>query len=305
MLTRLFSKRRKAGLEPETPIEISVVARNRILCVIQDIVYELDRHEAFGLIYREIWKKYGSISCGPNGQPDNPVDAAWEHFVYTDDDKVIDFLEMLFRIRKVAVNARRNQLIDDINEIFEEEGVSIEFSPYEFTSRDYEEDGHRRHSFQIDKFPNILFRMEEAVQSSQIRPALAILGRSEFLVANEEMLAAHDHLRHRRFEDALTSCASSFESFLKTICHIKKWQYDPQKNTASNLVQICKAKNLFPDFYENTFIQIATVRNKLSSSHGRGPAKVYSPSSEHVEHLIQVASSNMILLAKLAGIKSK
>lgn len=76
------------------------------------------------------------------------------------------------------------------------------------------------------------------------RRSLSLLAHPDLRVANSEILNAYSAFRAGRFEDAITSCASSFESVLKTICDKKGWSYDVNKDGCSKLVEICHTKHI-------------------------------------------------------------
>ena len=94
----------------------------------------------------------------------------------------------------------------------------------------------------------------------------------------------------------MTSCASSFESLLKTICSLNQWQFDPERDACSKLVGVCKTNGLFHPFYAATFEAIGTIRNKLSDAHGRGPKEIYIATKSHAEHFLRITASHMLFL---------
>jgi hypothetical protein len=114
------------------------------------------------------------------------------------------------------------------------------------------------------------------------------------------MLKAHTALRMGDYEDAITITGSAFESFLKTILTIKKISFNPEKDTCAKLIGICRDNAIFPSFYCPTFESVGTIRNKLGDAHGRGPQKTHAVSLEHAEHIVRIASSHMLLIAKLS-----
>jgi hypothetical protein len=88
---------------------------------------------------------------------------------------------------------------------------------------------------------------------------------------------------------------------MKTICKLKNWEYDKEKDTTAKLVAICKANGLFPSFYVTGFENTGTVRNKLSSSHGRAD-ELYTVTDAHVDHFIQATSAHIVFFIKLASL---
>jgi hypothetical protein len=67
------------------------------------------------------------------------------------------------------------------------------------------------------------------------------------------------------------------------------------------MIHICRGNNLFPPFYTEVFKNAGTVRNKLGG-HGKGPNPQYEINAENVDHMIQMTSAHITLLAKLANI---
>ena len=96
----------------------------------------------------------------------------------------------------------------------------------------------------------------------------------------------------------MTLAGAAFESFLKTLMSHKRWPYDSDKDTCAILVKKCVGQGLVPSFYESCLVAPATIRNKLSDDHGRGPEKQHSASSESAEHMIHLVCSNIIFLSK-------
>jgi hypothetical protein len=101
-------------------------------------------------------------------------------------------------------------------------------------------------------------------------PALMLLQRPAFKTANLEYLEALEDYRKGDFGDCLTKCGSSFESVLKIICERKKWAYR-QTDTASSLVKTVLDNTSLDNYFEPVLMIVATLRNRLSKSHGAGP----------------------------------
>jgi len=129
---------------------------------------------------------------------------------------------------------------------------------------------------------------------------LHLLSEPKFKSANEEILQAHKHFRNGDFEASINACGQSFESFLKTICTLKKWKFDANRDTVKDLIEICAKNSLFPSFYTEIFKASGIIRNKFGS-HGKGPMPQHdAPDERHTEHMIQQTSTHILLLARLA-----
>ncbi len=230
---------------------------------------------------------------------DNPV---IEHFACCQADEALDFIEACFQS---FIYRGRQQGVDEINAIFREHGIGYELTPYveHFIGRDGKVTSEIRGGCTVEtEYPRIIRRDEHLVHTEVIEPMLKLLTNSKLRVANSEMLGAHAALRLGEFEDAITLCGSAFESVLKTICDLKKWPYDANRDTCAKLVGICRDNGLFPAFYAPIFESVGTIRNKLGDVHGRGPTPQHSVTQEQAEHMLRATAAHVLLLAKLAGL---
>ena len=148
-------------------------------------------------------------------------------------------------------------------------------------------------------YPQAIRKSDEFGHQAIVRPCLDALSDPAYATAHTEMLAAHDSYRQGNYAAAMTSCGSAFESVLKTICDRKSIAYD-SKDACGTLVQKCQAGGLFPSYYTEPFKAVGTVRNHLSTAHGRGPKGAHAVSQEQADHMIQMASSHITFLVKLA-----
>ena len=108
--------------------------------------------------------------------------------------------------------------------------------------------------------------------------------------------------RRGEYTDAITDAGAAFESVMKTICHLKAWTFDRDRDACAKLVGICKDQGLFPPFYAPILEATGTIRNKMSDAHGRGPEPQYAVEKEHADHMIRLASTNITFLVSLASI---
>lgn len=247
---------------------------------------------------------YGGLSQSPFAAARASDNATVEHFFTCHHEQALDFIEAIFPTLAYFRSRGKNTLVELINAVFREHGVGYELT--DFVETPSEE---RRSplgmkvgmAFKVT-YPEILKKSSQYEHEQIVKPALEVLKDPRFNVANAEMLKAHGHYRHGSYDDAITSCGSAFESVLKTICDVKGWGYDPDTDTLSKLVKICKDNGLFPGFYGPVFEGTGTVRNKLGDAHGRGPTPLYDVDEKHVEHLIQMTSAHILLVAKLAAL---
>ncbi len=279
--------------------------RSRILLVLEDAV--LDHSGDFPLfleqIGRAVAKKYGFLSQSSFLAARRSQHPVIEHFFSCGEDQLLHTLELCFRQEALRGN---QQTVDEINTIFRECWIGYAFTS--FVEREVESEvfivpGWKQKATSKEyEYPKAIRSTDQFLDKSVSEPTFALLSDSRLHVANSEMGKAHSALRAGNYDDAITLCAAAFESLLKTICDAKGWTYDKDKDTCGRLIEICHKNGLFESFYLTTFLSICTIRNKLGDAHGRGPVRASTPTLEHAEHMVYLTSTNMLLLAKLAGL---
>jgi len=141
---------------------------------------------------------------------------------------------------------------------------------------------------------------EELLHSGTVKPCLAALSDPRFATAYQELTAAFEEYRKDKWADCITDAGAAVESVLKTICTHKKWPYDPNRDTCSTLLEICRSKGLFHPFYRPILEGTATIRNKVGDAHGKGPAPEFKATKELADHMIYTSATNIVLLVSLA-----
>ena len=190
------------------------------------------------------------------------------HFLSCSHEKLIDFLEFFFRADPVF---QGNYCVEPLNAILREQGIGYEFTP--LIERDsgpgdlFGRPGGRKIEYE---YPQAIRKSDEYVHQAIVRPCLDALAGPAYATAHGEMMAAHEAYRQGNYPAEITACGSAFESVLKTMCNRKAIAYDA-KDTCGPLVQKCRAGGLFPPFYVEAFKAVGTLRNNLSTAHGRGP----------------------------------
>jgi hypothetical protein len=135
-----------------------------------------------------------------------------------------------------------------------------------------------------------------------VKPALDLLQDKRYQGANDEFLKAHEHYRKGEIKDCLADSLSSLESTLKTICHKRRWTFQP-KDTAKSLLDICFRNGLIPSFLQSHYSAlqstlesgVPTVRNKLGG-HGQGTQVVDVPEHYAAYALHLTASAIQFLI---------
>jgi hypothetical protein len=86
---------------------------------------------------------------------------------------------------------------------------------------------------------------------------------------------------------------------LKILCQRKGWPYN-ESDTASALVKIVLTNTRLENYFEPVLMIVATLRNRLSSSHGAGPAARTVP--RHLaRYALNATASAVLLLAEETG----
>jgi hypothetical protein len=139
------------------------------------------------------------------------------------------------------------------------------------------------------------------IHAEIVKPALALLHEIRFAGASEEFLQAHEHYRAKRYPEAIAGALKAFESTMKGICDLRKWEY-PATTTANGLIQVIFSKQLIPSSLESQFTGLRsvlesglpTVRNK-QGGHGQGKDPVSIP-SHLAAYALHLAASNIVML---------
>ena len=311
MRYELFSKRQKRirGEVPDVyqyeaiPPEVRV----QVVYIWKDIWGEVDSRydrkfgtplHAYEFIHEALGRGHSVFRLDKGSDYDEIV---MNFLLHTEEtEKVIDVIEVSFRYidqtvrdnfeafinQRLSYGLKRSRYLPDeaINELnyqFREHGV-----------------GYQYESGQIIKVDS------QFIHSETVKPALRVLSDPIYKGANEEFLNAHEHYRKRRYKECLNDCLKAFESCLKTICKKRRWHYDSERDTASNLIQIVLSNGLIPAFMESHFSGLKgalesglpTLRNRRGG-HGQGPEKVVVP--EYVAaYALHLTASNILLLAK-------
>ena len=214
---------------------------------------------------------------------DNPV---VEHLFCCDDEEVLDYFEAAFHQKSYR---GQQDGVDEINAVLKDEGIGYRFSDYPASIRK------KKGSVPIH-FPEGHRLTDGFTYAEIVKPVLGFLIQDGFDVAHDELMRALAASRQGETEDALTLAGAAFESFLKTLMTKKRWQYDADKDTCSALVKKCIARGLVPGFYEACLTVPATIRNRLSDAHGRGPEKAHVATAEAAEHMIHLVCANILFL---------
>jgi hypothetical protein len=253
-------------------------------------------HELQGILQR----KYGGLRrSGFEAAKVSDIPAI-EHFFKCDHEQAMDFLELCFETKW---GFGKQKTVDAINEVLSECNIGYELTDYVET---YVQGAAFLGKFQPNvqqvqtKKPKVVRRDEKTLHAETVKPCLAALSSSDYETASRELQNAFDEYRSGRYADAITDAGSAFESVLKIICTQKGWPYDPQRDTCSKLLDICRENELFPGFYKPILEGTATIRNKLGDAHGKGPQSIFAVTKELADHMLYTVCNNINLLIALA-----
>lgn len=151
----------------------------------------------------------------------------------------------------------------------------------------------------------IIRKDSEYLHQEVVKPALKLLIDTGFLGAEQEFMDAFEHRRKRENKDAILDALKAFESTMKAICDGMGYQYDAAKSTAKDLISILEQNGFYPTYLNNHMTALRTslesglptLRNK-NAGHGQG-AQVVSVSDEFTEYALNLAATNIVLLARI------
>ena len=264
--------------------------RNKILLFCRDVFSNSRNNsdgvdyigEFWGEIHRALLYRHGRLQL-TNGHIEAPANDVIGFLLACGDDEFFDFVEYIFKANCLFhVCSDENVLVAQINELFKSENLGFELTEivkeevvepvneYPFFGRDQK-------VIKIVSYPKIIRKDDQVVHTMIIMPALQLLNDPTYKAANQEYLEALEDYRRGDYGDCLTKCGSAFESVMKVICDIKKWQYK-QTDTAAPLLATIISKSKLDSFFLQPLLIIATLRNRLSKAHGAGTnLKIVSP----------------------------
>ena len=280
----VFSRRRSVYDQRNKPDVIPERLRNRILLLYRDVISgrwnQWSGEENHTILF---WEQIHNSLVHLHGSPwlsDVGIQRRGNHNdVYIEDslkflmncetDEFFDFIELSFKldISWRAIHDKK-QFVEAINEIFRIEHMPYQLTPYVETLEEHRS-GVPGRAIQIISYPKIICAEDDIVHHEAVVPALSALSAPHFKAANAEFREAMDEYRKGQYGDCLTKCGSAFESVLKVLCKRKRWSFS-EKDTAAPLLKVVINNSSLDSFFEQPLMLIATIRNRLSSSHGAG-----------------------------------
>ena len=315
----VFSRRAVPKAPGFKPDEISEQLRNRILLLYRDVIS--GRRNATSLSYaedrtHEFWEQMHNALQHLHGRPKlssasvhSQADDVFAFLLHCTAAEFFDFLELSFKLDITwRVMHEENQVVDTVNELFR-----MESAPYQLTRivKVHEQDttdfpgfpgGHVRNATVIRTvaYPKVIRAEDDVTHREGVEPALSVLSAPHFEAANLEFRDALDEYRKGHYGDCLTKCGSAFESVMKSLCKRNGWPFNDQKDTAAPLLKTVLSHSKLDPFFEQPLMLIATMRNRLSSSHGGGTT--VRQVERHVgQYALTSTAAAIVLLVHEAG----
>lgn len=287
----VFSKRKQQESKKLRPI--SKTFRNRYLMLLKEF-FSSSIHETLIELHKKLCFLHGRLQLTQDAdQGMSPANDVVSFIISSDDDHLLDSIEYIFQVLSFHQRHKEEGFIKQINEFF-----LVDKLPYYLTQTVWEEVDSSFHGTpikaqQIRELPKVIRKDSDVVHDTAVEPALTLLRKPDLLNANEEFMLALQDYRKGDYKDSVSKCCSTLESVMKVICKRRKFKFN-EKQTASPLLQTIINNSQLDSFWEQPIMLIATIRNRLSYSHGAGPEKKEVP--EHVAKYSINATASAILL---------
>lgn len=300
-LFNVFSRRQSKSKPLESQKPLTFEFRNRVLLYCVEI-FKDNRHCSLEEFAQQIRSKLQYLLGRPGLSRTDPnrlkayteIEDLFNYLKSCEDMYFLDFIELFFKVDCFwSLSDDEVTIVNSINEFF-----LVDDLPYSLTPvirETVEHVSEPRHTYiRISEYPCVIRKDDQLIHQHIIEPVIDLLSDQSFNSANHEFLEALKDYRKGNFGDCLTKCNSSFESVMKIICSKKRWNYN-QHDSASRLIEIILENTRLEPFFRQYFIHIATMRNKLSKSHGAGIKKINV--TPHVaKYAINTTASAIILI---------
>lgn len=303
MIFEIFSKRRKKELGIVSDVyiydSIPVKLRNQIMHI-WEYAIALD-YTAWGYIHDTMVRELGLVKLIDNYY-NNKKEACISFLLNHDNvEEVIDIIEVSFVVLDEYVRKddpwsykhNRKQKVQD----------AIEELNHRFKENNFGYEYINRQIIRVDS---------ELTHNEIVKPSMKVLQEYEFEGANDEFMEAHRLYRQGDYKGAIHNAQKSFESVMKTICERRGFEYNKEKDTASNLIKILVEKDFIPKSLSNHFDGLRSCINGIKTSlesglptlrnrkagHGQGEEIVGVPEYLAV-YAINLVATNIVLLSDI------
>ncbi len=298
----VFSRRETSeGESRDSPKPLTDSFRNRVL----QLCFETFPPPSGGLtggsqsIWREVYRKllYRHAVTELSEEPTRGLQADLEIFLRSCEDRhFLDFIEDVCQAENFHRHADEEEFTEAINKFLKVDELPYALTPFQREKRTKQVYGQEREVNWIVERPKIIRRDSQVTHESAVEPALQLLADKRFTSANSEFLEAMEDFRHGDYGDCLTKTCSALESTMKIICDRRGWDYS-EDDSAGQLVETVVSKSNLDGYFQQTLIIVATLRNRLSKSHGAGTQEKTVP--QHLaRYAINTTASNILLLVE-------
>ncbi|MCC2606574.1 DUF7014 domain-containing protein [Planctobacterium marinum] len=291
----LFSRRNdKKTLNECKPL--TVTFKNRVIMVLQDHL-GMGFEDSMSSLHREVAMSLGLHRLSHTGKPQSTCEDLIQYMFECEDDKFFDILELLFHSRVSGITYPDSPLIKAINQFLQLDELPYHLTDYVVVEGVTEHWGRESKTMKITGTPQIIMKNNDVIHHRCIEPTLNLLSSDiRFQQANDEFLNALEDFRNSDYRDCLTKCCSAFESTMKVLCSINSIAFK-QTDSASPLLKSLIEKSDLDSFWEQPLILIATIRNRLSSSHGAGTQEK-QVSKQVANYTINATAAAILLLVE-------
>ena len=295
----VFSKREKAPGTVSKPLTQEFRFRVFQLCA---DTFADNFYGSSGEFWKELHRNLSYLHGRPSlaGEPmDSARVDALTFLSLCSEEHFFDFIELIFKSSPYDRLLRSfngvDQFVSDVNDFLRVD--DLPYSLTEFVREEVQKENSNGATFTIIEtisYPQIIRRDSGAIHQTAIQPTLTLLANPVFKAANSEFLEALNHFRKGEHADCIAKCGSSFESVMKVICDRKKWPYQ-QSDTAEPLLKTIVDRTKMESFFHQPIMLVATMRNRLSSSHGAG-VQVRRVPERRAQFVINATASAILLL---------
>ncbi len=211
------------------------------------------------------------------------------------DAHFLDFIEAVFQTSAIdrITNTAQLALVRDINTFFSIDDLPYALTDFVWVTGTSVVHGSTHTVMTRTAIPQVLLKESGSIHETIVKPVLELIADPRFSVVNTEYREALQDYRKLDYGDCLTKCGSAFESTLKVICSANRWPFSPN-DTAAPLLKTVVSRSSLDGYFEQPLMLIATVRNRLSKSHGGGT--VPREAEKHVAEWAMNATGAAILL---------
>ena len=293
----VFSRRRLPVAGP--PKDVTPEFRNRVVLLCSDVIGETGYlAEFWEQLHQKLQYLHGKAVLMAGGGASRRGEDALHFLADCKSDHFLDFVELIFQVDAFWRVNQKSAFVDHINSFLDVDALPYFLTEYVEVEEAGSYRGHATTFIKVGSYPRIILKEHRLVHSEAVEPTLHLLSDPEFAAANAEFLDALQDYRQKDFGDCLTKCCSAFESVMKVLCKRYKWPHK-QTDTAATLVDTVISNTDLDSFFVQPIMLVATMRNRLSKSHGAGAGTRVVPS--HVaQFAINATAAGILLLVEEA-----